>query len=157
MVLILVLMTFSGFAQNADTVTKRNIVVDTSKTTKRKDIIMVDGELYTHNLKDLNPTEIYRIDVLKNEKIADLGGDVNSVTAIITKKGARLYYQYKLAKYCELYRDYIKQYQNDNKIKYLLNAKAADMDSLYNINPDNINKVTFTLGNGKPVMKIITK
>jgi hypothetical protein len=157
MVLMLVWMTFSGFALNADTVTKKNIVVDTSKTTKRKDIIIVDGELYTHDLKDLNPNEIYKIDVLKNEKIADLGGDANSVTAIITKKGSRLYYQYKLAKYCELYRDYLKQYQNDSKIKYLLNAKAANMDALYNLNPDSINKVTFTLGNGKPVVKIITK
>jgi hypothetical protein len=31
------------------------------------------------------------------------------------------------------------------------------MDALYNLNPDSINKVTFTLGNGKPVVKIITK
>jgi hypothetical protein len=155
---ILVLMVFGGFAQKVDSVTTNNIVAQLPKTTIRNDFIFVDGEPYTHDLNNFNLNEIYKIDVLNYEKIAEFGGNANSVTIVTTKKRAKLSYQNNLALHNESYRNYIKQHSDDDsKVKYLLNAKAANMDALYNLKPDSINEVSFALANGKPVVKVITK
>lgn len=155
---ILVLTAFSSFAQKVDSVTKSNTDVEPSSTNKGKDIIVVDGELYSHNLKDLSPADIYTIDILDYKKAADLGWNVNSATIVVTKKGAIVYYQNILALYCELYKDYIKLHTGDDTIiKYLLNDNTADIDALYHLKSGSIDKVTFALGNEKPIVKIITK
>ena len=111
-------------------------------------VFVVDGTVVSKNA--VKQTDIYSKDVLKGDKLTELYVEkkLDSVTVIVTKKGALLYYQNKLSSFSREYESYLKSHNNnDDDIQYVVHndllEKQESVSYLYKLPSEKIISVTF--------------
>jgi len=139
--------------------------VDTSLNYLNGSVIyIVDGA--PARKESIRQEEIFSKDILKGEQLNAIYGNkrLDTVTVIITKKGAAKRYQLKLSAFSRDYQSYIESHDNnDDNIQYIVHndplEKGEVMNFLYKLPQEKIIGVTFTenTGTGKKIVIIDTK
>ena len=152
----LVFLSFSAVAQSVDTVrkdtSKQLIFLDARSKNTSKPLYVIDGVIFKDHLKEIDPHDILKVDVLKDIQAKNKYGSrgANGVILITTRQFVINQYHKKFVVFSKSYSDYLKTHENkDGDFNYILNGfpLKGDPDEiierLAEIPSEDINNVTF--------------
>ena len=138
--------------ENYQTLIRRKETLNYDSTT-----VIVDGEISDKKLKELDPNQIFSLNLLKYDSDAgkSLGLYKHNVAIILTNEMAVSNYVAKLSRFSRKYRNYLKENNNnDAKLTYIINGTEVDksnlldfIKTLYDIQNIEIKAVTFKSDN----------
>ena len=116
--------------ENYQTLIRRKETLNYDSTT-----VIVDGEISDKKLKELDPNQIFSLNLLKYDSDAgkSLGLYKHNVAIILTNKRAVSNYISKFGKFSGKYRNYLKKNNNDDgRLTYVINGIQLDKSNLHN-------------------------
>jgi len=126
---------------------------------------IVDG--VSAQKETIKPQDVFSKDVLTGRQLTAIYDNkgLDTLTIVVTKKGAIRYYQNKLSAFSREYESYLKSNNNnDSDIHYVVHGESIEskgderIDALYKIPPEKIIAVTFTessRANGNGTNKVV--
>lgn len=157
----LLFLSFSAVAQSVDTArkdtSKQLIFLDATSKNTSKPLYVIDGVIFKDHVKQINPQDIVKVNVLKDAQAKIIYGKrgANGVIVITTRQFVINQYHKKFVAFSKSYSDYLKAHENkDGDLNYILNGFPLEgkmdeiIERLYEIPSEDIRNVTF-LDNSK--------
>jgi len=158
----LLFLSFSAVAQSVDTArkdtSKRFMIIDAKSISKNEKVLyVIDGVIFKGHVKQINPQDIVKVNVLKDAQAKTIYGSrgANGVIVITTRQFVINQYHKKFIAFSKSYSDYLKAHENkDGDLNYILNGFPLEgkmdeiIERLYEIPSEDIRNVTF-LDNSK--------
>ena len=114
-------------------------------------LMVVDGEIYKGDIKDIRPKDIINTEVLNGASAAAIYGSqaINGAIIIVTRPYAIAAYEKKIGTLSSKYKEYIGQKHDDVNLAYVIDntikdqQKTSTIEDLYQLSVSNIVKVQF--------------
>ncbi|SHM47085.1 TonB-dependent outer membrane receptor, SusC/RagA subfamily, signature region [Mucilaginibacter sp. OK098] len=159
----LLFLSYSAVAQSADTArkdtSKHMIFLDAPSKNTSKPLYVIDGVIFKDHVKEIDPLDIVKIDVLKGPQAKSIYGSrgANGVIVITTRQFVINKCHKKFVAFSKSYSDYLRTHENkDGDFNYILNgfplAGTPDeiIEKLHEVSSEDIISVTFLDKNKNP-------
>lgn len=153
----------TALAQGVDTThkdtSKHMIFLDAPSKNTSKPLYVIDGVIFKDHVKEIDPLDIVKIDVLKDTQAKNIYGSrgANGAIVITTRQFVINKYHKKFVAFSKSYSDYLRNHENkDGDFNYILNgfplAGTPDgiIEKLYEVPSEDIISVTFLDKNKNP-------